>query len=560
MKENILICPKWTKKKRQLCSFFEGLSIYEGEKVSIVFKDNIFEETIDDFKSFYDEYKVIFEKIIFENVTFQKYVRFDNIKCTNLEFIDVHFEKGGGIKNRGERNGLNIDTLVFRPFTMTNDFVIDMGYYANSEGFLETNKIGRIRSIEFENHKDGNGQIYFVGINEQTEEANFRNKILDHVSFQNSDLSNCYFLNAKIDKTDFTNCLFPEIKNHAFVNRLYGLNEAIIFSTFPFSMLVFFLLMANVFLLNQSWLFAIYLLILPMMIILFLASFNAFMHPIEYMLSFQLTKKSDNILNKVKNFHYHFGTRDEKEVNEILRILRGDKNQDYMALRSKLQQSYFSLIELYRQLKENFDKSDFQTAGNFFYSQRYMEMITSTHKKSWLESFILNIHYLINGFGERFLRPIILVILTAISFIWLFIVVEIEPNRDFISTGSTPLFLVKDINATDDQLFSLPRRIDINDSLSTIDISGQKGKNPYYLDGKRMDSNISSQYVYRLKEDWHTLFYYSLSHFNLPFTSENRQWFKEVSQRAVLLGYIESVLLWLFSGAFILALFHRIKR
>lgn len=95
----------------------------------------------------------------FNNTIFLEYVRFDNIKCNILDFRDTTFYNGGGIKNRSEDENLNIKNLNFRPEILESDFVIDIGKYANNSG-LQTNKIGIIKNIKFENHKVGNGKVF----------------------------------------------------------------------------------------------------------------------------------------------------------------------------------------------------------------------------------------------------------------------------------------------------------------------------------------------------------------------------------------------------------------
>jgi uncharacterized protein YjbI with pentapeptide repeats len=225
MKISIFICPEWVKNKRELEYFFKSLSDGSNQKISIVFNGNTIEDAIN-FADFFQDIDVKFEKIVFEDVTFKEYVRFIDIQCDELEFLFVKFERGGALKNRKGKFGIDIGNLIFKPAQIENAFVIDLGNYANEDGFLETEKIGRIRTIEFENHKEGSGQIYLIGINQHTEMANFRNKILDQVSFQNCNLSNCYFLNAKLDKAEFRNCVFPEIRNHKYINEIFGRDEA----------------------------------------------------------------------------------------------------------------------------------------------------------------------------------------------------------------------------------------------------------------------------------------------------------------------------------------------
>lgn len=568
------LCPKWVKNDRGLKDLFIPLRKYKGQKISLVFKDNIFQESID-FTDFFQDVDVQFEKIIFENTTFKEYVRFIDIQCDELEFLFVKFEKGGALKNRNGKHNLDIGTLIFRPFQVENDFVIDIGNCANNEGFLETEKIGRIQNIEFENHKEGNGQVYFVGINQYTEQADFRNRILDKVSFQNCNLSNCYFLNAKVDKTEFRNCVFPEIKNHLFVNLLDSKAHIMLMPLFTALVPTLFFMLWLAFLDNQILILASYFFMMPFLIVLWLASFNAISHPLEHIFSGFLTAKKENVLNQIENFHHHFGVKDEQVLNKFLNELKVDvKNLDSLIHRNKLQESYLNLIELYRQLKENFDKNDFQTAGNFFYSQRYLEMITTTRKKSWLESWILNVHYMVNGFGERFMRPLTLWIATVILFSilpyfapswiqknWLqpILVNKMELNRDYVATPNTPKFLLLEQNLNE-QYALFPNSNDKNQSYYPIVVwEMDNNATQIILNGEKIDKEVAI-YISTLKNDWQTRFYYSLSHMILPFASENRQWFKEVSQKAIFFGYLESALLWLFSGAFVLALYHRIKR
>ena len=160
--------------------------------------------------------------IIFEDTVFCGYSRFGNLRCHDLIFRNVQFRKGGSLKNRGHRFALDVRRLVFRPHELEEDFVIDLGYFANATGLLETDNIGAIRNIEFENHQKGNGRVYFVGLNRYVENASFKNRILDNVVFQNCSLENCRFLNAKLNLTEFRNCLFPQNKNRIFINEIQG--------------------------------------------------------------------------------------------------------------------------------------------------------------------------------------------------------------------------------------------------------------------------------------------------------------------------------------------------
>jgi hypothetical protein len=548
MKISIFICPEWVKNKRELEYFFKSLSDGSNQKISIVFNGNTIEDAIN-FADFFQDIDIKFEKIIFEDVTFKEYVRFVDLQCDELEFLFVKFERGGALKNRKGKFGIDIGNLIFKPSQIENAFVIDIGNYANSQGFLETENVGRIRNIEFENHKEGKGQIYFIGINSYTENADFKNKVLDNVSFQNCDLSNCYFLNAKVDNTEFRNCIFPEIRNHKSVNKLDSKTNPLMLFFFVISVpFVLIILNNNFYSFSQPIFFFIFVFFVPFYILLGLFALNGIMHPLEYIISSIFKGNKETALNKIENFHHHFGVKDEEIINELLN--KFNKNSS-LKEREYLQRSYFNLIELYRQLKANFDKSDFQTAGNFFYAQRYIEMISTTYKKSWTESWILNIHYMINGFGERFMRPLMLLIVTVI----VFALIPLQINKEYISISGTPFFL---LSGYDNNKSLFPVVIDMKHS-EIIQVKNREMKG-FYLDKKIENNDTTTFYVPKLKEDWHTAFYYSLSHFNFPFLSENKQWFQEVSPVAIFLGWIERGLLWSFSGAFILAVFHRIKR
>lgn len=547
MNIEILQCPQWVNNSREFDKFFEKLSIYSGRKVSIVFKGNVIEDAFENFTDFFKKYDVKFDKIVFENVIFKEYVRFVDIQCDELEFLFVKFERGGALKNRKGKFGLDIGNLIFKPSQIENAFVIDIGNYANSQGFLETEKVGRIRNIEFENHKEGKGQIYFIGLNSYMEIADFKNKVLDNVSFQNCNLSNCYFLNAKVDKAEFRNCVFPEIKNHKYVNGLYGKSENFWFiALFFFIPPVMFYLFDGLGLIQNGGI-AVVFGILPIFL-LWMGALNAVAHPIEYYISPVVTKKNTNVLNDIKGFHHHFGVSDEVKINAELEKFRNKNvnDSDYMIIRNQLQQSYFNLTELYKQFKESFEKSDFQTAGNFFYSQRYIEMISTSNKKSWSESWLLNVHYFVNGFGERFFRPLIFLCITLIVFMFI-----LNPKEDYIATVTTPLIFIEN---NDKEIYIM------NQTASFFGADIEKNDTNSFLFEKKIDRKYMSQYVLELKETLDVRFCYSLSHLNLPFASENQQWFKKISQNAIWLSFLESILLWFFGVAFALAVFHRIKR
>ena len=63
-----------------------------------------------------------------------------------------------------------------------------------------------------------------------------------------------------------------------------------------------------------------------------------------------------------------------------------------------------------------------------------------------------------------------------------------------------------------------------------------------------------------LKDDYTTRLAYSLTKMISPFMSEEKNWFTPRSEKAHLSGIFESLLLWFFFGAFVLAVKNKIKR
>jgi hypothetical protein len=415
--------------------------------------------------------------IDFTKTVFLKYFRMDNLKCNELIFKDTEFHNGGGIKNRVIDDNVNITSLEFRPFTLEKDFVIDIGNYANDKGLIEQSS-GTIENIRFENHKDGDGIIYFIGFNEKLKEANFRNMILDNVSFQNCDLRNCYFLNAKVNETEFRNCEFLENSDY------YSFNKYLNFILFSGIIVLIIFILMSLYIGNISenyyWLCGM---VIPFIL----------MSPIN---------KHYSVQDEIKGFS-------EKEGYNNINT---------------------SLVETYKMLRENFARNDYQRSGDFFYSQRLTQL-----KSSRLPDKITYIfHYIINGFGENFIKPLF----TFILLIFLFSGFYVQ-NKDFIATDQTPTFLVIETN-------------DINKSLPTY-------KNQIYLDEnntlkqKRFISN-------KLNNEFKVRLIYSASQFISPFVAKNKNWFKTVSGNASILNLIETILLYIFFGAFILAVKNRIKR
>ena len=478
-------------------------------------------------------------KVDFTKTIFLEYFRMDNLHCKELIFKDTEFHKGGGIKNRNREDNIHIEKLIFRPFSVQSDFVIDIGQYANEEGGIETKITGTIKEIEFENHKEGNGIVYFVGLNEKTEKADFRNRILDNVSFQNCDLSHVYFLNSKIDKTEFRNCEFPHVEEGLTLNVIDEANNDIksLFSGL-FLMILLYLLGSGLievsFLNNENFIYKLLQVIypfIPLLVIAFVIPIFKTIYYIEFFISHSIPENKFQFINKIKTIHYHKGTADEVKITPKIGFTVSSENK------SQMQEILSSIEALYRQLKVNFNKKDFQLSGDFFFSQRLMEVYGSKYKDNLIERSILIIHHGLNGFGEKFIKPAIFFIATLFIFTSMY-----NSNKDFIATDQTPKFFT--IVATE-----------VNQSM------------PYYRNQifsviKDGNSSITKKKFIpeKLDNDWITKFTYSASQFISPFTAKNRAWFKTVSSKAAILNIIEMILLYLFFGAFILALKNRIKR
>lgn len=509
--------------------------------------------------------------IDFTNAVFKKNIRFDNLKCKELIFKDTLFLDGGAIKNRGKDKSLQIKKLEFRPYSLESDFVIDLGTFANEKSLAELDNQGIIEEIKFENHKVGEGNIFFIGLNEYVKEVNFRNMILDKIFFQNCNLENCYFLNSKIDKTEFRNCYFPQNKNRMLNNQIIGKYESIFFlMIFPLiSALI--LIFAEYMLTDDITADMLFIIAFLFIIPVYFASINLWIE-IFYFYIYKLGIFIEKILSSIfsiekrlKVLNVHYGIADEKLIYEELNKFQEIKNKDiFIKEKKKLEISLDSLSSSYNQLKDNFKDKDFQISGDFFYSQRYTELL-SQHKKDFWDLLIFNIHHFTNGFGEKYFRPLIWFIFTILLFS-----LPLTPNKDFVSTSSTPLFLIKTAE-NDSGLDVIKYKLDIDKDFKKVLIvdgykdlcSESKVSNLYGYDN-RFNYHIKEQYILSFNKIQNSFFkiklIHSFSNMIYPFTPEQKRWFQNISERAVFLSLLESILLWYFAIAFILALWHRIKR
>jgi len=482
----------------------------------------------------------------FDNAVFESYARFDNIKCNKITFKDTKFLSGGSIKSRekkdNKKDNLEIDTLVFRPLELGSDFMIDLGKYADENSIL-SHENGVIKNIQFNNHQIGDGRVFFVGLNDSLNNGDFRNRILDNVIFKNCDLRKCQFASSKVNETEFRNCTFPVIRNqlaaHPFYKRLY--TDFILFPSLV--ILIYFVSINNVVLESLSIYNEFYIFLAPFLIYVLLASVHPFLQPIEYTISkiFHWIPIGSYAYEGARTFNYHFSTKDEEKIFS-----------DKKASKKEKMESLNSLLHVYKQLKENFEKNDFQMAGNFFYSQRYLETISESFKtKSMADTLLLSTHYVVNGFGERFVRPVVFFMLTVILFSFF-----TDANKDYVATANTPYFLIKDANQTSNITYYKE-----NSFKEYINIKGLTKEDKFRFKNFPIVNDNSKVKTFSLDENNSLVsLYYSFSHITLPFVSKEKEIFVKVTKDAVLLGYLESVLLWFFAGAFVLAVSHRIRR
>ncbi|MFW2378457.1 pentapeptide repeat-containing protein [Aliarcobacter butzleri] len=516
----------------------------------INFKDTIFLE--------YDFTNKNLEKfdIDFTNAIFKRNIRFDNLKCKELILKDTIFLDGGAIKNRGKDKNLQIKKLEFRPYSLESDFVIDLGSFANEKGLVELDNRGIIENIKFENHKVGNGNIFFIGLNEYIKKADFRNMILDKVFFQNCNLENCYFLNSKIDKTEFRNCYFPQNENRILNNQIMGKVQSISsLIVFPLISVMLFFFIEWISSYHGSLIDYIFIVGFSILIPIYLASINLWVELFSLIL-YRLDKFLEHIINyiipleknlRILNVHNYIA--DEKLIYKKLDEFYKIKDKDtFIKEKKKLQISLDSLSSSYSQLKDNFKDKDFQISGDFFYSQRYTELL-SQHKKNLLDLVIFNIHHFTNGFGERYFRPLVWFMVTIFLFS-----LPLKQNKDFISTSSTPLFLIEGLK--DNQ-----KSLDLDKNFETIlKVQGSKDEDILYGYDERFNYHSKEQKVLILNKNMDIRLIHSFSNIIYPFTPEQKRWFQNISERAVFLSLLESILLWYFAIAFVLALWHRIKK
>ncbi len=482
----------------------------------------------------------------FDKAIFHKSVDLTNMRCYKLSFEDTIFHQDAKFAF------VDVEEFIYKPYQLDVDVTFYHRERANmAEGKLRGDIKGGIRAFYFRHHLQGSGKTYFVGVNFQ-KAAYFQDVNLENVVFSYIDrvsMSKCYFANSLLENTQFYKCEFD-----------YMPNFPIPFSSYNVKIVALLMIVGLIFygFISPD---------IPLLLSIFIALpfVNLIFMPMMYCIQkFSLLKT----LDLFESVNQHICIADDKALVE-----------DFLQKHKKQDENFKSLREIYRQLRINHEKhGDWQLAGEFYYSQRYCEIITQIDIKQQLQGMVLGIHHVVNGFGERWFRASVWVCVT----LGLFALFGGEPNRDYVSTKSTPEYLLvahkpmSDTNASD---YNRTYYQEFNESnVTDKNVSGQAHFMLYskttYLYSKdkenepkdilaydnRFDYGYSKQYIPMLKNSFEVKLLHSLSKFVSPFTSSEKQWFQDRSSKAYFGGFAETMLLWLFFGGFILAVKNKIKR
>lgn len=521
-----------------------------------------------DFKNYLnrenDKFKLAmsFDKAVFEN-----YPSFDELRCHKLSFSNTIFKKGVRLRH------IDVDEVLFEPRELGADATFFHREKANiDEGVLRGKEIGKIGKFKYRHQLEGGGTTFLIGMR-FTKKAEFTDCVLDKVQFSFMDensMSKCFFANSIIENTRFYNCSFPYRENVSMPFQFLDGKSFVVHLVAPMLFSIFFYCCVclfsklNLFAQNTSpYLYSIMSFLVFIFIFISAAIFNTTL----FMPFMKLIGKISvwTIFLKI-NHHIHVGDDEIAEANNEFK----KSNRE-------------TVREIYRQLKINYDKSgDHQQAGEFYYSQKYWEMVgrrDNLFKFVASQALLIDVHHFINGFGERWFRAFVWFVLTITMFAFL-----AQPNENFISTKSTPEYFLNAFQETNST-----HKIDFNESNVTDKLdkkahfiliattSFENGSTTYkpnseglshtpdknktiYAFDSRFDYHYTTQYIPMLKDDYGIKIAYSLSKMIAPFVSEEKKWFQDRSERGYYLGFLESILLWIFFVAFLLAVKNRIRR
>ncbi|KFN39006.1 MAG: hypothetical protein JU82_09070 [Sulfuricurvum sp. MLSB] len=479
----------------------------------------------------------------FNNATFKGYPKFDFLCCSELHFKNTIFHKGALLRH------LDIQYVLYEPRLLGADATFYHRKKADlAAGILRGKELGKIAVFHYRHALEGSGFTFLIGV-KFTKEARFTDAVLDRVQFSHLNeetLSKCFFANSMLEETKFYNCHFPYHQNSWTIFDKEGWYKR------PLLILILSLLI-----------FVALCMYSPYFAIAGAAVINAF---VFMPLMSALSKISFLNLNK------HIAIGDDIKISKVQKSVDAESN-------------YHAIREIYRQLRVNFEKhGDYQTAGEFYYSQRYTELLTfgSKFNRSFWQWNLLSIHHIVNGFGERWIRSLGWFLMTWIGFAFL-----TQPNLDFISSKSTPEYFFNVYKDNRDKKLTYNLSFDENNLtdemnqpkhfILLVKTNYEDGNSTYYYKApklteeknstkrifafdNRFDYAFTEQYIPMLRDDYTTKLAYSLTKMVSPFMSEEKNWFTPRSKDAHLLGIFESVLLWFFFGAFVLAVKNKIKR
>lgn len=486
-------------------------------------------------------YSLIF---IFNNAIFNGYPKFDFLRCSELHFKNTIFHKGVLLRH------LDVQYVLYEPRLLGADATFYHRKKADlAAGILRGKELGQIAIFHYRHALEGSGSTFFIGV-KFTKEARFTDAVLDKVQFSHLNeetLSKCFFANSMMEETKFYNCHFPYHQNSWTIFDKEGWYKQ------PLFILILSILVIITFLQNY-----------PILVFAGAAVINAF---VFMPLMSGLSKIPFLNLNK------HIAIGDDIKISKVQKSIDAESN-------------YHAIREIYRQLRVNFEKhGDYQLAGEFYYSQRYTELLTfgSRFYPSFWQWNLLGIHHIVNGFGERWIRAMSWFFITWIGFAYI-----AQPNLGFTSSKSTPEYFLYayDMNNSNDNLtynlsfdennltdevnqsahFILLAKTNYKDENSTYYckppklIEEKNATKRIFAFDNRFDYTFTEQYIPMLRDDYTTRLAYSLTKMISPFMSEEKNWFTPRSKDAHILGILESVLLWFFFGAFVLAIKNKIKR
>lgn len=542
--------------------------ILEDEEIKKIYETKYYTHS---YKKYIYLYNI---SVYLQNTVFQEAVLFKDIRLNDLELKEVTFQKNVGIKD------VKIDHLILRPYEIHGNVVVNVDGHAK-DGLIvkkskKDNKKHFINKINFEDPHVCNAKIFFIGT--EFNKGDFTNRNLENVVFQNCNFENTYFLNSFLDKTLFLNCTFPIIKNN---NNYFFLPDNLN------KVIAIFIYMIGTFITLDLWYgtnmydIQIYdiIILIPTYIItmyVFIALSEGLIYSL-YNLIFSGNKKKPL-------FYHHIGLADEIKLNKktnnkleifnnifrynlyvaILYYYFSQNSRNVLHIRNKILDQHkttlYNLNAIYNDLKINFrNMSNMQNSGDFHYSNKLSHIALSNRV---FDTFILMFNYVINGFGERYLRSFIIILIT-LSFIGY----TQNPNEDYISTHATPPFLLNvnlnNENNSSKSMFPIKCDMEKFQKININQYNSYENGSFFNAYDNRFDFNFEEQNIPKLntkKNEYLVRIYYATSHITSPFTQESKKWFQNMSKNSYSISIPLTIFLWLCLIGMSTAIFNRIRR